>query len=369
VWRFAVVCVAACSFGHGANNGDGAVPSEKAPDVPLVTPSFVKAVSIHATGAGADVVDFPMLFEEAGDADLKAHAAIDGSDLVFTDTSGNRLPVELESYDPATGAITAWVRVPVISSGAAVTVDLGYGTPQQPIDATAVWSAGFAGVYHFSETAAGAVRDSSANHRDGTMMAMPTPGVDGQIGRAIQIAHNGDYVTLGDTMDFPNNTSWTVSFWTRAATSMPASSLYARIVARLDYNVSSGIVIMQHGTSGEAEVNRDIANTQLFASDVVALPTASFRYEVARYDGAQLTMFGDGMAYPGAADVRSMPVIHKELSIGCDIYGGTPGDTYLGVIDELRFSDRARPQAWIAVEYANQSAPAAFYDVGPEVAK
>jgi hypothetical protein len=39
-----------------------------------------------------------------------------------------------------------------------------------------------------------------------------------------------------------------------------------------------------------------------------------------------------------------------------------------GAVDEVRIANRVRSAAWIAAEQANQSAPAAFYTLGPEEA-
>jgi hypothetical protein len=361
-----LVLAAGCGFHHGASSG---------PDAPIELDSFdagasyEKTITIHPTGAGSDVTDFPMLFVETMDTDLVAHAASDGSDIAFTDPAGNRLPAEIESYDSGTGAITAWVRVPAIAPATAVSIVMVYGTPQSTVDPTQVWTNGFYAVYHFSETAAGTVHDSTTGHRDGTMVQTPVPGVAGQIGRAIQIAHDRDYVTFGDIFDTPATASWTISMWTMAEVSNPPSTLYARILAREDYNANAGFTLEQHGTSGVANIIRVVGGTQHGGGDTVALPSTTFRYICFRYDGGQVDGFGDGAVNPGSADTSAMPVISKELSLGGDIYNFGPGDTYHGTIDELHLSMRPRPDAWIAVEFANQSDPTAFYTVGAQVVK
>ena len=47
---------------------------------------------------------------------------------------------------------------------------------------------------------------------------------------------------------------------------------------------------------------------------------------------------------------------------------GTAVLPWSGVLDELRISTAVRSTPWIATEYNNQSAPAAFLTLGPEVA-
>lgn len=93
--------------------------------------------------ADADLADFPLLVQLV-DSNLGAGAQSDGDDLVFTAADGvTRLDHHLESWDAATGAITAWVRIPLLSS----TVDtelfvyLGNPTANDQSDPVGVWGA------------------------------------------------------------------------------------------------------------------------------------------------------------------------------------------------------------------------------------
>lgn len=71
---------------------------------------------VSATLADADVVDFALLVQLV-DADLGSGAQGDGDDLVFTAADGvTRLDHHLEAWDGSTGTLTAWVRVPLLSS-------------------------------------------------------------------------------------------------------------------------------------------------------------------------------------------------------------------------------------------------------------
>lgn len=93
--------------------------------------------------ADADVADFPLLVQLV-DADLGAGAQNDGDDLVFTSGDGvTRLDHHLESWNAATGAITAWVRIPLLSSGVDTELFVYLGNPSagDQSDPVGVWGA------------------------------------------------------------------------------------------------------------------------------------------------------------------------------------------------------------------------------------
>lgn len=84
---------------------------------------------IDSDKVAGDLVDFPV-FVQLAEADLAATAQADGDDLVFTAADGvTRLDHHVESWNPATGELAAWVRVPVLDDGADTTVYLYSGNP------------------------------------------------------------------------------------------------------------------------------------------------------------------------------------------------------------------------------------------------
>ncbi len=114
------------------------------------TPLTVDAGVVDTSGAGEDLADFPLLVSIT----VAASAQADGRDLVFTADDGvTRLDHELESWDPGTGALTAWVRVPVLSASLDTGIFLYHGnaaaTDQQ--DPAGVFRSGFTSVHHLAD--------------------------------------------------------------------------------------------------------------------------------------------------------------------------------------------------------------------------
>jgi hypothetical protein len=95
-----------------------------------------KAITIDHTKVlgSSSLSDFPMLFSLT-DANLRtvpnggATGKNDGTDLLFTSSDGmTRLDHELESYNPGTGNVIAWVRIPTLSNTTDTVIYLT-GTP------------------------------------------------------------------------------------------------------------------------------------------------------------------------------------------------------------------------------------------------
>ena len=79
--------------------------------------SYCKKIVINHTKVLASQVEFPFLFDEVTDGDLKDHAQSDGDDIVFIDRyNATQYKHELEEYDSSTGEISAWINLPNIYS-------------------------------------------------------------------------------------------------------------------------------------------------------------------------------------------------------------------------------------------------------------
>ena len=75
----------------------------------------------------------------------------DGEDLRFSDSEGNLLASEVDTWDPD-GESLIWVKVPSLSANTVITAY--YGNEFAPVvDPKAVWSNGYAGVWHLGESA------------------------------------------------------------------------------------------------------------------------------------------------------------------------------------------------------------------------
>jgi hypothetical protein len=150
---------------------------------------------IDRTKVSGDHRDFPVLIA-LKDADLRSAASgghvarPQGEDICFTLSDGTtKLCHEMESYDPATGALRAWVRVPALSSTADTPLYLYYGNPAGHAgqEGHRVWDAGYKMVLHL-HPAEGPQRDSTANQNHGTSQRGEGQGVCTRIGPSASLS-------------------------------------------------------------------------------------------------------------------------------------------------------------------------------------
>ncbi len=108
--------------------------------------AYRKKITInHTSVSSRDLTDFPLLIA-LEDAALRAtsHHVIreEGGDIHFVASDGARLHHEIERYDPSTGCLKAWVRIPTLSHTADTEIYLCYGQENAASQSPgAVWDA------------------------------------------------------------------------------------------------------------------------------------------------------------------------------------------------------------------------------------
>lgn len=125
-----------------------------------------------------------------------------GYDIIFTsDSNGTtQLSHEIESYNPTTGQITMWVKIPTLDFDDNTTIYIFYGnsgvsTSQENISGS--WSSNNVGVYHLDQdpsTTSPQIQDSTSNNFDGQSTGSMTSGdlVTGKVGSGIDFDGSND---------------------------------------------------------------------------------------------------------------------------------------------------------------------------------
>lgn len=136
--------------------------------------SYRKAITIDYTKvSNSNQSNFPVLVNLSSDAGLSSHALASGNDIMFTSSDGvTKIPYQRESYSG--GTLAAWVKVPVVSATQNTVIYMYYGNPgaSDQQDASNVWDANYAGVYHVNEAgsgSAGEYKESKSGSINGTV--------------------------------------------------------------------------------------------------------------------------------------------------------------------------------------------------------
>lgn len=380
-----LAALAGCGFQHGlipgadggSNGGrsDGAASGDDArTDGGAAQTAHVRLLDIDDTRVtGGPHADFPLLVSVTQPwlrtTALGGEVArADGFDIYFSaDQAGaTRLAHEVEVYTPATGTLVAWVKIPSLSPQSVVY--LHYGDPSltsDPQNVHAVWSGGFAGVYHQR-----ALVDSTGNSTQ--LQAATSGSAAGQIDLATTFNGVDNQIDLGSAAAIDNvfTGGGTAEAWFYARTW--GENGFGRIFDKghvsgwsltVDNTDAPASVVFLHGTTtggwGFWTANNSVT---LNAWHHVALvyDKGSTGNDPAIYiDGRTVTVTRD--TGPNAALVSDATVSLTEGN------RAALDRTFDGYLDELRLSSTSRSAGWLATEVKNQAEPALFFAIGPEL--
>jgi Concanavalin A-like lectin/glucanases superfamily/Domain of unknown function (DUF2341) len=333
--------------------------------------NYWRTITIDHTKCGSsNSSDFPVLI--SGTYSWLATVAngghvqnANGYDIIFTsDAAGkNSLNWEVESYNPATGAVIYWVQVPTVSHTTNTVIYMWYGNAAITTDqsnTSGTWDGTFLGVYHFKNGTTLSAADSSGNGNNGTISGA-TAGA-GQIDGAAAFnlsADNGNYVEV--TGLFGSPATATLSGWANYTEDWNAGgeliSLGDNLAIRIDNGGSATGVTEGFYYDGSTWHNITYAQTYLGTGWHHFVFTVTADSQVLYIDGVQVASGSNasGIAYLNGANTY----------IGQHGNGQTFFD-FGGYIDEVRVSSSVRSADWVTAEYNNQSSPSTFYSMGTE---
>jgi hypothetical protein len=316
-----------------------------------------KSVTISHTkvSGSSTLTNYPMLFSVT-DPSLKTVAnggnvgRSDGTDILFTVSDGQtKLNHELESYNPSTGQVIAWVQIPSLSPSTDTVIYVYYGNASaaNQQNATGVWDSNYKGVWHLPNGTTLNASDSTANANNGTITGASA--TSGQIDGAMNTTASGQYITIGDTVSTEITGNITMEAWESG--SLAGSGF---ILAKSD------------GSTYDYGLYRSTSQNKIcYFPGGICTPTAigsATHHVVIAVSGTTASFYIDG-ALSSTSTVTAPASTTQTLAIGRQ---GSASAYYFepGTIDEVRISNTARSAAWVATEYNNQSSPSTFFTLG-----
>lgn len=316
---------------------------------------FRRLLTLDGAQVAEPLSDFPVLVR-IEDAHLAAHAAVSGEDLYFTAEDGvTALDFEIERYED-TGALVAWVRVPVLNAGVDTKLYLGYGDGQSGrAQASAVWSSGFHHVWHLAEDpSAGddAVRDSTARAHGTAHTSMTSEAVvSGVAGSGLHFDGIDDEITFYN--DLWGSGPSTFSGWVKQQGSLGE---YGTSVLSIGDGTLEGSArfMLSHADSGRVKCGF-MGNDDLTTA---VLPLAQWKYLTWTWDGRESAVYIDAVRVLGPSRHTGVATTGLVGKMGASSFRF---EYFMyGELDELRVATSARSSAWIATEYANQRPASTF---------
>lgn len=333
-------------------------------------------IVIDADQVDDALADWPLLLTEANlPPEIFTDANADGSDIrASSDEAGTaELAVEVVSFD-AGGTAEIWVQVPSVSAVADTTIYLWFGNSSATLPAAdsafgsqAVWSNDFAAVWHLEESGdgtAGEYRDSTANANHGqggggTGSAVPTR-VAGVTGYAQQF-DGGDYIDCGGVVHDADNDQIAVTAWVQF------SSLATEMAIAGEYgnpDFASGWLFALQGNVANDPLRLLLPGVISHYSGVSGLAAGTWYLLAVTYDKQHVRFFKNGEQISAHAQTAAVVPATRNLFLGAFNIAGTASSKLSGLLDSSRISSVARSPAWIAADYASQSAPGTFAAAG-----
>lgn len=352
--------------------------------------SYVKEISIQESQIpdGASLTDFPFLVKLT-DNDLRTvgnggHVRnSNGYDIIFyLNGCVTKLDHQLEDYDSVTGSLSAWVRIPVLSttSNTSVYMYYGNGTVNSSTSTSSVWASSYNGVWHLTENPGGTapqILDGTSNARHGTSYGSMGAGnsVTGKIGKALSFDETNDHIRIPD---FLYGQELTVSFWFNLSEVNGNSYQYLFSHGTWATQNSLNVYMGEDNITIPAEIpNRRMLKSNFRDSNDAnnfdtldagnTLVDGNWHYYTIRiqdFGGATIYIDGNAIITYSVWGANS-------FNPTTDIFLGGREDLhaqryYGGYLDEVRISSVWKTSNWIRTEYNNQNNPAAFASAGPE---
>jgi hypothetical protein len=318
-------------------------------------------IVIHHEKVLANLTDFPVMIN-VRDRDLKLSVQTDGDDILFTAADKvTKLDHEIEYYDQPRGELTAWVKIPFLSSLEDTEIYMYYAnddaTNQE--NSMAVWTNGYEAVYHIHDDFV-----NSTDNRAATNVGTTT--VDGII------ADGQDFENAED--DRINTGIWSVSGSELTIQTWAKLESYAETDARF-ISKASGTADQQHvfmlSTMNSGDDLRfrlktgtdDASGTSiLITNSNVGLD--NWHFLAATYDGSNMKIYQNGALQGSLAKTGNLRENSWDIFIGANPPAGTTRNID-GILDEVRISSVARSIEWLQTEYNNIIAPQDFYTFEP----
>ncbi len=310
-------------------------------------------LSINASYVDANLTNFPVLITGAqvngSNPNFWTTVDVNGSDILFTDASGNKLYRELVSIDTTNMSMECYVNVSSVDATDDTPIYLYYGNPNaSETNDTDTWNANYVMVHHMNDNPETShIADSTANGNNGTKRAADNPiETEGCFNGDKAQDFTSDYITCGD-IDTDYVTVEAIVYY-------PDQGNYNNIIQKYNswklwaYHVRSYHYVYDDiGGSASANFYPTLASTWIYLATTYGNDTLKAYFN----DNSKTATGATGILKQDNTEV---------------IIGARTTDPYYsfnGKIAEIRLSNIARSAEWILATYYSLMQPEDFCPV------
>jgi Concanavalin A-like lectin/glucanases superfamily len=341
---------------------------------------FIRSITIDHTKCGSsDSTNFTILFSPGAVSSLKTVANgghvqnSNGYDIIFTLDNLGTTPLfwEVESYDPTTGTMQAWVQVPTVSHITDTVIYCVYGNASissfQGGSTGAAWDSNYAAVYHFTDNGSGGLlaNDSTANGFNGTLINTPTLAT-GIVGKAAQFTGSSSQVIdAGNGSPLQTTGPFTIIAWVNFSGTQPG--MYSGFASALDA-AHSPLAGWFFGRFNGSPPNITFGQVYSLGTSPFTPTFAAANATWARlafvFDLTTLYVYSSGQLETSVTGTLAATV--GNFVMGGLQNGGGYADYLDGLLDEVSFSTSVRSADWLITDANSQDPTVTFYTLGSE---
>ena len=287
-----------------------------------------------------------------------------GHDIVFAEGSGEVMDFEIESYDPGTGELWAWVRLPELSPSSDTDLSFYYGNENifENLSTHFTWDDDFTGIWHLN----GNIEDATSSKNSGN--STDTRQVSGKIGQAQQFTGlknvNGSIIHIPDHSSLDLREEGTVEAWIYVNSFQDWAGVVYK-GDKLDFS-DDAYFIQFLGGSERKRLAFGITSEEgvyCYERSAIDLEPNTWYHIAFTWDQKQIRLYVNGYDYGSKANNTVARNTPGGLNIGSQLSEAVENNPFDGIIDEVRISKVARSPEWIATSFRNQSEPSNFISV------
>lgn len=314
--------------------------------------NYRKPITVDASNIDASLSDFPVLVKLSNSNFDFSKALSSGNDIRFTLADGSTLlKYEREIHNDVAEKAVYHVKVPNVDNSTDTIIYMYYGNALagDGADAENVWDANFVAVYHMKNDTSSTILDSTSNNYDGTKSASNQPlEVDGLNGKAQDFERNNNQqINIGD-LNFDG--AFTIEGLLNPESLAISPSYYNNYLTgkfnSAGNNSQANVTCLFNENGHPYIIIGDTVDSQAYNPSTPAISVGSYQYVAFKGDNSDIVIWIDD-----SFATTTQTVIPADNSNSRDI--GQAGDfngansPFDGIIDEVRFSDVARSDAWL----------------------
>lgn len=324
---------------------------------------YYTAFTVQSGQVPSTQTDFPVGILLSSLARLKdtsnsGHVAnANGYDIrPYSDSSlSSALTYELVYYDPTSGALEMYVKVPSLDDG--YVIYLGYGDTGITTDgsSTATWDTGFKAVYHFGGTSL-----VLTNSAQGGGLTLTNVNTATTVGGPI----------VGGAVAMASASSQHLTQATAAVTALPIT--ISALAYATNFAANMEICCMNPTSANQSGVDLQLRSTSIARAlqnaaqaDSATISATTWYHVAGRFASTtdrNVVVNGTNVQNTTSSALNTP----NQICVGAFKSNGAASGFMNGRLDELRISNVDRSVNWLTTESNNLRVPSSFYSTGAE---